>query len=126
MTMAHLRHQLEFELRSKKLLLLSHLMREDETSAVVGQTVMAFHQSLLTLGRYYLVLKGKDIVLDGAALSTMLATDPGIPLELLARLSDIADGKRRPATDEKARLVWDFLQAVDRLTAAADKLDATP
>jgi hypothetical protein len=122
-TMKHLRHQLEFELRSKKLLLLSHLMREDESATVVGQTVMAFHESLVNLGRYYLALKGKDVVADDAALTGLLAADPGIPAELLARLAEIAGGKRRPSAEEKPRLVWDFLQAVDRLTEAADKLD---
>lgn len=121
-TMTHLRHQLEFELRSKKLLLLSHLMREEETAAIIGQTVMAFHEALLTLGRHYLFLKGKEVVADGATLASLLALDPGIPAELLARLTEIAAGKR-PAADEKPRLVWDFLQAVDRLAEAVDKLD---
>lgn len=125
-TMHHLRHQLEFELRSKKLLLLSQLMREDETAAVVGQTVMAFHESLLTLSRYYLTLKGKMIVSDGPALADMLAIDPGIPAGLLARLAEIASGQRRATADEKPRLVWDFLHAVDRLTEATDKLEMAP
>lgn len=118
---SHLRHQLEFELRSKKHLLLGHLLEEDESGALVGSVVLAFAGDFLRLGHHYLSLRGK-VAIGMDALLSGLSRDPGVSPEVLLTLGRISSGELRPADGEKKSILWAFVEQVDKLIAATDAI----
>lgn len=120
----HLRHQLEFELRSKKQLVLGALLTADESSREIGELVLAFARDFMRLARHYLFMKGHKVVQE-QELESLLARDPGIATDVLARLARVAAGELRPSASEKKELAWRFLEQVDRLILAIDGTEGT-
>ncbi len=118
----HLRHQLEFELRSKKLYLVGQLMHQNEDSDAVGGTLMATLDSVLLLGQYYLRLIGKEVVSNRGSLVQELTEALKVSPETLSALEEVSRGERKVGSSEKARLVWGFLSAMDALIEAVDGL----
>lgn len=120
----HLRHQLEFELRSKKQFMLGALLETEEGAREIGELVLAFARDFMRLARHYLFMKGHKLV-ENQALEPLLAQDPGIATDVLSALARIAAGELRPSASEKKELAWRFLEQVDRLIAAIDRTEGT-
>jgi hypothetical protein len=120
----HLRHQLEFELRSKKQLVLNALLTEEEGAPGIGELVLAFARDFMRLGRHYLFMKGQKVI-EPDSLLEQLGKDPGIATDVLRTLGRIAAGEHKPAASEKRALLWSFLDQVDKLIVAIDRTEGT-
>lgn len=119
----HLRLRCEQELKNMSLKLRRQLVSRMAESPVSAELVRGFLPAFTSVLRALLNLQGVPTGTDRAEVLARAADTFDLPAGLMARLAELGRARTRPGDEDVEDLAYDFLTAVVKVTAAADRMD---